>query len=84
MRSFDVENGMLREPIELRHDHGRDCDENVTTCDYCDGIRNDSQMSDIDGMCENCYYKTIKAMQQVIEAQDDEVMLTVFNHLTEV
>jgi hypothetical protein len=80
MNSFDVDNGMLREPITLR----RDSDEHLTTCDYCDGIRNDSEMSDIDGMCDICYQQAIKAIQRILDEQEDETLLVVYGHLTEI
>ncbi len=84
MNDFMVENGVILPRESDGNYFGGSTEEGIYECDYCGGLKEDGETSEIDGMCENCYYAAIKAIQQVLESQEDETLLTVFNHLTEV
>lgn len=82
--SFDVENGMLREPVTLRKKRRRNEDEGTQYCYYCDQRKPDDAMSVVDEMCSTCHSSKLKTLQRIVDALDDEALIVVFNHLTEV
>lgn len=83
MNDTMLENGMvLPERHEREHHRKRDEDEYLYTCEYCDGTRTDTEMSDIDRMCWNCYEEAIKKLRAYVEAQDDNAVVEVFCSLT--
>lgn len=83
MNDTTLENGMvLSETHEREHRRKRDDDEHLYYCEYCDGLRKDTEMSDIRRMCWYCYDEAIKKLRAYVEAQDDNAVMDVFSNLT--
>jgi hypothetical protein len=78
-----IENGMvLPQPYDRECFGESDSDEYIYHCEYCDCERSDGEMSDVDGMCSDCYAEALKKLRRYAEAQEDNAVVEVFNYLT--
>jgi hypothetical protein len=93
MNDAMVENPMvLNEPTEPDYtgyhaqdiDSADDCDsaESAYLCRRCDCEKTGGEMSEIDGMCADCFADSIKKLNAYAQAQEDNAVVEVLNYLT--
>ncbi len=91
MNDFSVENRMVLDRPYGRNragyeaqdvDDADDCPKTISPCRYCDREGQDGEMSEINGMCSDCYAEALKKLRTYAEAQGDNAVYEVFQSLT--